>query len=1001
MNQNELELEKHFIDELVKLGWEYVSPELLNRTGIDEPLLEIELDKRIRLLNKKNDITDTDVKRVINELKFASTSPEGAKKILSFYKQGIPVKYENDGVVRFTKIFDYENITNNSFTISSQVIHSGAESIKNDILLYVNGIPLVDIELKDPTNPAESWRNACNQIIDYFSKIPELYKYVQIGVGANSNARYFPITQWRNDYKTYEWKSEEMDSVDSVIQMLKPETLLEIVKNFLFVRVEKGEFTKVIARYMQMRAVNKIVDRVISYNQEKSDKNKGLIWHWQGSGKTFEIISAANILQNLSTLENPTQFLLIDREDLETQLATEYHALDMASPKVIGSIDELKKVISADSFRGMRGVFIVLMHKFRPGDFEEISEIIKASAHETISKRKNVICFIDEGHRSQYGLLASQMKSILKNAFFFAFTGTPVSKTGKSTYNEFSYPPEETYLDKYFISESIADGFTKKITYKPRLDELHLDRKKLEDFLKGEYDEIPDDYREEVKEGIRRKLNTINVFLEDRRRIKLIAEDIAMHFRENVEGNYKAMVVTASRKACVRYKRAIDEFFPASYSDIVMTYDPTHDADDEEIYGYMNEIKKKYHRTDINEITDKVISDFKDEKEPKILIVTEMLLTGFDAPVLQTMYLDKPLKEQRLLQAIARTNRPYQEKESGLIIDYVGIFDRIEKAFAAYSKEDIQSAILNMENLASDFVKMLNELMTIFDAVPKDFTRQTLQKTIEIITSDKKIEDKFKNKYNQLRRLYEFLGSDEVKLQNLKNYKWLSAIHTNYIKVVTKDETYQDYLNMYFKRTLNLIHDETEVKEIVDMKVETVINEAFIKKVEEKVKDKKEQASNLVFALNKFVLVDKHKNPVYESLIERVEALVKKWRERIADEKEILEEAKLISGEIVEIQKTQRELGLTDKKMSIWLFLKESLNIEVDKDLLDSISNLIDDLEKEMIPGWTKNTELKKSVETKLRQFLFMKVKTKYPITLEKINEIHDVVSEKLVSYRA
>lgn len=1004
MNQNEQQLENHFIEELVKLGWMYIPCEQLDRTGTDEQLLEIELAEKIKTLNTNKHISNEDVKRVINELKFSTTSIEGAKKILNYYKQGIPIKYEKDGVVKFTRLFDYDKINNNNFIVSKQVVHTGAERIKNDIILYINGIPIVNIELKDPYNPAESWRNAYNQIIDYFGKIPELYKYIQIGVAANSRARYFPIAQWTNEVKTYEWKEDEKDSVDSVIQMLKPDVLLDIIRNFLFVRVEKGEVTKVITRYMQIRAVNKIYNRVKDYYLKKETKDKGLIWHWQGSGKTFEIITAANKLQTFSPLENPTQFIILDRDDLQTQLSNEYNSLDMPPPKVIRSIEDLKRVITADSLKGMRGVYIVLMHKFRPGEFEGVSELLNSTDKETIATRKNVICYVDEGHRTQYGLLAGQMKSILKNAFFFAFTGTPVSSIGKNTYNEFCYPPEESYLDRYFIGESIKDGFTKKITYKQRLDELHLDKNNLETFLEGEYEEIPDIYREDIKQDIRQKLTTVNVFLEDEKRINKIAADISKHFQENVEGNFKGMVVTASRLACVRYKRELDKFLPASYSEVVMTYDPTKDVEIKEIYSYMNELKKRFHNTDLEQITKKIIDDYKEESEPKILIVTDMLLTGFDAPVLQTMYLDKPLKEQRLLQAIARTNRPYKEKETGLILDYIGIFGRIEKAFEAYSKDDLAGAILDMEKMKEDFEKTLKELLILFSGIDKDYNRSSLERTLEVITSEKKTEENFSQKYNLLRRLYEFLGSDELKLRYLKNYQWLTAVYTNYIKRVVKDEKYQEYLQKYFKKTLELIHNETEVKDLIDSKVQIVIDEKFMQDIAADAGDENEKTSNLVFALNKFVLVDKHKNPIYESLIERVEALVKKWRERIKEKESVTEElneAQSISDEIVGIQKSQSELGLTDAQMAFWLKIKTSLNIDVDKELLNSMKDLFDELNKEMIPGWSKNTELRKSIDTKLRQFIFVKVKTKYPMTLEKINEIHKGISDKLVNYEA
>ena len=341
-------------------------------------------------------------------------------------------------------------------------------------------------------------------------------------------------------------------------------------------------------------------------------------------------------------------------------------------------------------------------------------------------------------------------------------------------------------------------------------------------------------------------------------------------------------------------------------------------------------------------------------------------------------------------------------QETGLIIDYVGIFDRVDKAFEIYTKEDLAGVILDINKMAKDFEETLNKLLELFEGIPKDYKKPTLQKTLEVITSDKKTEDDFISDYNLLRRLYEFLGSDEVKLDNLDNYKWLTGVYTNYIKIVKKDEKYQEYLEKYFKKTLNLIHQESSVEELISSNVEKVIDENYMREISGSEDDENKKASDLIFTLNKFVLVDKHKNPVYESLIEKVESLVKRWRERIQKGENVSNEfleAKEISNEIIEIQENKKLLNLTDEQMSVWLTIKNVLDIEMDKELLDSLKDLFIELKPEMIPGWTKNTELRKSIETKIRQFLFLKVKSKYPVTLEKINEIHSGISEKMVSY--
>ena len=1013
MNGNEEQLENYFIEELSKLGWRYTLGSMLARTGTDEPLIISDLLNAIRKLNKNKNISEDDVQKAVNELKLIVTGVNGAKRILEYYKNGIPIKYETDKVVKYTSLFDYENINNNNFVVSNQVHNKGANSITNDLILYVNGIPLVSIEFKDPTNPAESWENAYNQIKDYERIVPELYKYCQIGVAAEASARYFPIVPWEEQTKTYLWRVEkdsetDLDEIDAAIQMLNPSTLLRIVKDFLFVRSEHSQDSKVIVRYMQFAAVNKIYNRVKDNYEGKTEKNKGLIWHWQGSGKTLEIIFSANKLFQYDALNNPSIYIIVDRDDLQTQLSDEYHFLDIKKPHVIGSIRELKENIAADDYKGRRGIFIVLMHKFNPNEFNELVESLNNKSSDTIKDRKNIVCFIDEGHRTQAGLLATQMRDIFQSAFFFAFTGTPVVRKGFNTYSEFCYPPDEPYLDKYFIAQSIKDGYTKRILHEPRLDELNLDKENLELFLNETIEEIPEEFRDDVKAEVRKRLNKINAFLEMKSRIETISKDIAEHFLENLDDRFKALVVAGSRLACVRYKAALDKVLPKEYSEVILSFDRNLDRSPQrkEIYDYIKNLEFINHGKEYDDYRKETINNYKESRNSgtKILIVTDMLLTGFDAPQLQTMYLDKPLKDQRLLQAIARTNRPYKEKEAGLIIDYVGIFKRIEKAFEIYEREDIANSVINKEKLADDFTERIDKLSKIFTGVIREYDKETLTITIKIITSEKTTELLFVQLYRELRRIYELLGNHTIKLEYLNEYKWLTAIYSYYVKVVLKDEEYEKYVKAFYKKTIDLIHQEAEVEKIYKLPLQSSIDEDFVKRISEEAASKEYKASNFVFALNKFVLVDQHKNQIYESLIDRVDKLVKDWRARIGENKDISEQltsAEEILTEINDVQKKKDEYGLSDEEMAAWLVIKNQLSIkENDEDLIKQIRELFDELDKLKIPGWTKNTELRKSVETKLRQFLFVNVKPKYPtMDLEKINSIHKSIREQLTGY--
>ena len=730
-------IEDYFVEQLQQRSekrWRFVGGDELERESTEEPLLTTAFIRTLKSLNKDIGIGDDEVKQVLNEVKLRGSGSEDSKKILNYFKDGVPIKFEKERVVKYVKLFDYVTVTNNDFVISRQITHqAGDKQIRNDIILYINGIPLVNIECKNPASLTETWYNAFMQILGYERDVPELYKYIQLGVASDNKAKYFTSQPWQQEgeQRYYEWRNGSKDSIDSTIDMLMPEMLLDIIRNYLFIRIERGSTTKVVTRYMQYRAAEQISSRVLGNIKGKDPKNKGLIWHWQGSGKTLTMIFAANKLYRHPDLQNPTVFFVVDREELETQLSDEFNALDITKPEVVDSIHALRKIIQHDEYRGKRGIFITLIHKFRP---EELAELQKelcnlSKTRETIQTRKNVILFIDEAHRTQYGTLAAQMKEILKNAQPYAFTGTPVAKQGHDTYGEFSYPPDEKYLDKYFMTDSIQDGFTLKIAYQPRLEEdVHLKKDMLEGFLEVNLEEIPENLQEVVEEKAKQKLNIAKVYLENPDRIKKVAEDIAGHFKENLDGRFKAMVVAVNRLSCIRYKRELDKLLPKETSEVVMTYNPL--KDQKEIQDYYKETVQQNHGKEIEDIRKETVTKFKEETNPKILIVTDMLLTGFDAPILQTMYLDKPLKEHRLLQAIARTNRPFKDlKEAGLIIDYVGILKEFTRAFENYTKEDISGILINTDDIVKEFTQKLDETTVLFTDVPKDqYDRETMNK---------------------------------------------------------------------------------------------------------------------------------------------------------------------------------------------------------------------------------------------------------------------------------
>ncbi len=993
-------IEDYFIKKVEEKGWRFVPADDLERDSYEEVLLIPNLVRALQRINKKSELGNEEINKVINELKLTGTGVEGAKKILNFYKFGVPVKFEKEKVVKYVQLFDFQEIENNEFIVTRQVYYQGRDRIRTDIVLYVNGIPVVDIECKNPTSISESWFNAYKQIKDYERTVPELYKYIQIGIAAESQARYFAIVPWQEEVKTHEWREEEKDSIDSTMEMISRDSLLDLIKNFLFFRVEFGNATKVIARYMQYRAANKIVSRVEESIGSRlttiQPKTKGLIWHWQGSGKTLTMIFAANKLYYMKELENPTIFFIVDRIELEDQLYKEFYSLDLVEPEIIGNVWELKEFLKFDDYRGKRGVFIILIHKFRPEELKEVyGEIEKISKRkETIMNRKNVVAFVDEGHRTQYGLLAAQMKAILKSAFFFALTGTPISKKGRDTYLEFSYPPEEAYLDRYFITDSIKDGFTVKIVYQPRLEkEVHLKKDLLEAFLETEFEELPEEIKEGVEERVKKRLNAIKVVLENPIRIKTIAEDIAKHFKENIDGKFKAMIVAGSRNACEVYKRELDRHLPKEYSEIEMTYTK---RDKPQILQVAAEKKVRYGGKDIDDIRKDEIEKFKEEEFPKILIVTDMLLTGFDAPILQVMYLDKLLREHRLLQAVARTNRPFKDlKEAGVVIDYVGILKEFKKAFEMYSEEDIKGALFSYDSVREDFVNLVKEIVEMLKEVPRDYERETLLKAIEVLTSDEEKEEEFGEKYRNLRKTFELLGPDEIKLEYFEDYKWISAIYTFYMKMVIQKPVYEGYVQKYYDKTVRFIHKATEIEKLERELPVVAFDSDYLKALEEKVRNRKEKAANILFTLNRLVLVERHRNPVYESLVEKVERLLELWREKTKDYEKIYTVGVKAIKEINQLFSRQKSLNFSD--------LEYALLLEIEKKVKGGgfekvVKELSKSLEKHMFFGWINQITVKKEVEREIRKFV-RGMKGKYNLSLDEMNDLHERLLESVKNY--
>ena len=925
--KKEKEQSEDYLSEILEsFGWEErkLSPDILDLTEFKAAL------KRL------NDVDDEDIKEVLNYLETRSFDVEGSTQILDAIKKGVTIK-DSEGNLKTIKLIDYANPEANSIVFSRQV--SFADIIP-DITLFVNGIPLAIIECK---KMAKSWKEGYAQIKRYEQSAPELFKYVQIGFSFADRLVYFPIVRWEESVPVYEWKPQ--------FDILKPEIFLDLIRYFTIYREQDGEITKVLPRYMQYRAVNSIVERAVGWAKGFEERNKGLIWHWQGTGKTLTMIFSALKIRDL--IGNPSIFFVVDRVELQKQLSDELKNLKI-SYELIESIDHLKEVLSHDD--GKRGFFITLIHKFREEELAKLREQMEKQ-HWSIAKRRDVVCLIDEGHRTQYGELAASMRSILKNASFFAFTGTPIAKKGRDTYLAFGYP-DEPYLDRYFILDSIDDGYTVKIAFQSRLDEVHLDRENLEIFLSSKLEEIPEEYREKVEQDLKRRLNKVKVILEDKKRIERIARDIASHYIQFVKP-FKAMVVAVSRNACLYYKQALDKFLNENETEIVMTFQQN---DSKELLDYLEKLRKKYGKNELKEIHEEIITRFKKYENPKILIVTDMLLTGFDAPILQTLYLDKPLKEHRLLQAIARTNRPFVKdgenlKGAGLVVDYVGVFKFLKKAFEMYEEEDIRGAAYELEELKEELRKKLDEAFRFFD-FELSYDRDTIDRAVLVISARA---DEFRKLYSEIRNLYRLLLEDRIEFK--EKFDLLSEVYHVYLQRENQLEAeIEQKRDQFYREALKFIHETIDVQRIKKDYPIIEINDEFLERVKKK---EKRRIYDILFPVRNYA-----RKVGDEDLIARVERIVKDWNERRRDAGEVYREVLSLAEKVNEERKERERLRLSEKEYGVFKLLKSHATAANERELVDATKAIMDIVKARTFPKWYEKSEVVQEIEREVLLYL-------------------------------
>ncbi|GIW66998.1 MAG: type I restriction endonuclease [Candidatus Parcubacteria bacterium] len=992
-------VEDYVIEKLKGVGWNYIEVEKLNRVSFDEPLLIDDLKRKVGEINKDIELTEDDLKAVITKLQSASTDQNGHREILSFFKYGVPIKTEKERVVKYIQLFDYKNLTNNEFVFTNQFNFVGRENIRLDLILFVNGIPLVNIECKNPYTLKTDYSDAYKQIKRYEQVAPELYKYVQIGVGYAEVVKYFPIVPWLENVDQFIWKWGGYRDEDAIFFMLKPENLLDIIKNFIFMREFRGEMKKVIARYMQFRATNKIYQRVIDNLAGRTSKNKGLIWHWQGSGKTLTMIFSAHKLY--FELDKPTIFFIVDRRDLERQFNEELSSLKLNFDfEKIESINHLKEVIVYDDYRGKRGVFLTLIHKFNTEESFILDELQNKGK---IQERKDVICFLDEVHRNQYGSLASKMKNILSSAFFFGFTGTPISYVDRDTYRAFGYiDDKEFYLDRYFIDEAEKDGFVVPIVYELRKLEIGLKDEDIEWYIRqvGIEDISDEEEIKNISSEIERRLTEINVILENEKGIDVVCQDIAEHYKLNFDNKFKGLIVTASRKACVRFKKLLDKYLPPEYSEVVITFNPSDPREPKEINEYRNDLTSRFKINDTNEIIKKIIESFKNEEYPKLLIVTDMLITGFDEPKLGVLYLHKLVKHHKLLQTIARVNRPYRDlKKAGRVVDYVGIFKFIKEALGNYLDEDFGErsgkVIFDVNEAFKRFEELLREIKLMFGDLFGKFEKESLDEVIEILKNED-VGNKFANTYKELRKWFELLRANERMVKYLVDYKWCTIVYERYIKLINPKPDIGENLDKFFEGTLKLIHELTEVRGLMKLNPR-VVDLNYVKTIQESEElTEEEKTVGTLTALHHIVYTIGDRNPIYKSIAERVIELFEKWQKNEIDISTLGVELQDILDYINAKEEERKQTELNEYEFGIKVILENKLKNNEEK-LKEEAKNIFGLIKNELYPEWNRNPAKVREVSRKIREYL-SDIRGVYGLNYEEFNNLHKEIFEYILN---
>ena len=866
----ETTVEREIIEHLkaAKLGWTWRSREQLAKYRPDERevLLLPLLREKLKALNPGILTDEARVDAIVTKLRACRDNVQW----LAWLKNGVNYQFDASEKSKDVRLIDYENLDANDWWVTNQFPVEGRSPRRPDIVLLINGIPIVVIEAKTASRSKPDWREGAKQLGMYAEEINQLFYTNAYGVGVNETKMMYGVPgrrlqfwlQWRDPWP------HEIDEFDemkvSLYGLFDRNNMLDFIRHFIIFATRDGKIEKVVVRYQQYLAVKDILDRATDLSLP-AEKRRGLVWHTQGSGKTLTMIYAARSLWEEPTLKQPTVILLVDREQLGDQMTRELSSTGTDNVHVAASKKDLEASLTGD----FRGVILTTVHLFE-GMPKQITK-----------QRPNVIVMADEAHRSQERDLGTYMRSALEGASLFGFTGTPIENGDHNTPKAWGYVKDDGNIERYMgrpytVTDALRDGVVKPIHWLPRVTDWQLHGTKLDLAFKREFGHLPQEEQNKLgTEGAR-----LEALLFHPKRIEQIADDAVAHLREHVRPNgFKGMLVCKDKQAVRLYTAALRGRLGDDVVMPVISEAPEDGADVQALY--LGEARRKKL---LNEFLIPANSESpehldKPYRKVEMLVVCNMLLTGFDAPILQALYLDKKLQNHELLQAIARVNRPYTEmKGHGLVLDYYGIFDHLNEALN-YRPDELGDVAFPFDAIREHFRKTFAQVWDLFpeDTVPRDGSHDAFVTAMKLLRDVDSAEKQFDTGYRNLRVLYEALQPDEQLRDFVRPYAWLTKLYMLYRKKFYPDASKTiEATGEDAARTLELIRQHIDV-DALDSEFPTyVLDEHFLTKLKDHKPDAK--ALDIEAMLTSELRIRIDEDEAFRSLSERLQRLIDEKR---------------------------------------------------------------------------------------------------------------------------